>query len=451
MPKFADKYWFYCLRALVYCKRALVWTIQSLSKGWAVILKIFRSSVGFKFYKIKVNITGKTNKSGGLGSRFWGLFGSRAMLQALLFLAIAFTAFPQSRWFKADPTKMPGRETLLYQLIGPGNEDFSLEEVGAEAPIPIAPQAESWKQGAVIAQPTTQHAQYPTEPQQLAGLSAGGTALSKPIIMPGATAPTGQTASERTELVIHTVKQGETVGAIAEQYGISVATILWSNNLTARSLIRPGDQLKILPTSGLVHKIKRGDTIGKIAKLYNTDAQKIVKYNKLQEDGSDIVIGEELIIPGGSMPTPVYVAPVRRYTQLSNIAAPPPSIAAPAGSGYVWPAGARHITQYFGWRHSGVDVGGAIGTALYAAKSGTVIRSQCGWNGGYGCYIIIDHGNGVTTLYGHASQLYVSVGEDVAQGQTIALMGSTGRSTGPHLHFEVRVNGIRQNPLRYIR
>jgi len=151
------------------------------------------------------------------------------------------------------------------------------------------------------------------------------------------------------------------------------------------------------------------------------------------------------------MPTPVYVAPVRKYTQLSNIAAPPPSVAAPAGSGYLWPAGVRYISQYFGWRHTGLDIAGKIGTGLYASRAGTVTRSQCGWNGGYGCYIIIDHGNGITTLYGHASRLYVSVGEYVSQGQTFAAMGSTGRSTGSHLHFEVRVNGARQNPLRYIR
>jgi len=80
-----------------------------------------------------------------------------------------------------------------------------------------------------------------------------------------------------------------------------------------------------------------------------------------------------------------------------------------------------------------------------------VIKSQCGWNGGYGCYIILDHGGGVHTLYGHASLLYVSIGESVTQGQTIALMGSTGRSTGPHVHFEVRRGGVRENPLQYVK
>lgn len=98
-----------------------------------------------------------------------------------------------------------------------------------------------------------------------------------------------------------------------------------------------------------------------------------------------------------------------------------------------------------------MDIAGPIGTAIYAAKGGTVVKAQPGWNGGYGTYIILDHGDGLQTLYGHNSQLFVAVGEVVSQGQTIAAMGSTGRSTGPHLHFEVRVNGSRLNPLKYIR
>jgi murein DD-endopeptidase MepM/ murein hydrolase activator NlpD len=111
----------------------------------------------------------------------------------------------------------------------------------------------------------------------------------------------------------------------------------------------------------------------------------------------------------------------------------------------------RRITQYFGWRHTGLDIAGKLGTPIYATRAGKVIKSQCGWNGGYGCYIIIDHGGGVISLYGHNSQLFVSVGDKVVQGQNISVEGSTGRSTGPHLHFEIRVNGVHQNPLKYIR
>jgi murein DD-endopeptidase MepM/ murein hydrolase activator NlpD len=112
------------------------------------------------------------------------------------------------------------------------------------------------------------------------------------------------------------------------------------------------------------------------------------------------------------------------------------------------------ITQYFGWTHHAIDIAGPFETPTYAAKAGTVEKAQCGWNSGYGCYVIIDHGNGIKTLYGHHSRLLVSPGEYVETGQTIALMGNTGKvrgRTGIHVHFEIIKNGVRVNPLGYVR
>jgi murein DD-endopeptidase MepM/ murein hydrolase activator NlpD len=117
----------------------------------------------------------------------------------------------------------------------------------------------------------------------------------------------------------------------------------------------------------------------------------------------------------------------------------------------IWPTPGRRITQYYSWSHQGLDIGDKIGTPLYAADDGVVIIAQGGWNGGYGNTILLDHGGGKRTRYGHASKLFVKVGDEVKKGETIAAMGSTGRSTGPHLHFEVLVNGTRYNPLNYIK
>ncbi len=452
MQKHIYKTLFVLLKAIIYLKRAVIWLFNALFDGLSAFFGALFGFIGlrlFKFRLIAKKIAGHLNIP--WDSKIMEIIGSRTLLQTGLLIIILFITIPQSKIYQVDAAQIPGHQTLLYQLVGPGEQDFSFEEVAAESQPTFTPPIDSWKQGAVVVAPSAISGQATINiNQEISGLSAGGTAVNKPIIMPGAALPTSGGLA-RSDVIYHEVKAGETIGAIAEQYGISLATILWSNNLTARSYIRPGDKLKILPSSGVVHKVRKGDTISKIAKLYNTTPEKIIKSNKLKEDGTDMVIGEELLVPDGRMPAPVYVAPVRRYTQLSNIAAPPPSVSAPAGSGYLWPTAARRITQYFGWRHAGVDIGGPVGTAIYATRSGAVTRSQCGWNGGYGCYIIIDHGNGVTTLYGHEAKLYVSVGEEVAQGQTIGLMGSTGRSTGPHVHFEVRVNGVRQNPLRYIR
>ena len=125
--------------------------------------------------------------------------------------------------------------------------------------------------------------------------------------------------------------------------------------------------------------------------------------------------------------------------------------------GWPCPSSSRITSQYgyrilFGVRdfHTGIDIGAVHGSNICAAESGTVILANYGWNGGYGNYIILNHGNGITTRYAHASQLYVSAGQTVSKGQVIAAVGTTGNSTGPHLHFEVRINGSHTNPLNYL-
>ena len=143
--------------------------------------------------------------------------------------------------------------------------------------------------------------------------------------------------------------------------------------------------------------------------------------------------------------------PSSRPSAINKVAAPIPTVTAPAGSGYIWPSSATIITQYYHWRHNGLDIAGKVGNSVYATRAGTVKVSQCGWNGGYGCWIKIDHGDGLESRYGHNSELLVSVGDYVEQGQLIAYMGSTGNSTGPHVHFEIRVNGSNVNPLSYVR
>ncbi len=450
MSNYGYKFLLLILRGLMYLKRGIVTSSSWIWRQLTTLDAWYRRIIGFRIFKVFFTIKRQFNAMlpGTWRDGIIYFLGRRGTLQVMLFLIAVIMMIPHSRLYTRDTTTIAGRKTLLYALVGPGDQDFEIEEVGASELIGFAPSA-SWREGAVVSEQGVGITQVPSGPQEIAAISAGGSALTKPTILPGnAVAGTGNTG--RTEVIVHEVKQGDVIGLIASQYGVSVETILWANGLSVRSYIRPGDKLKILPVNGVVHTVKRGDTVGKIARTYSATDKSIVEFNRLQSDGSDLVVGEILIIPGGRLASAVQINNPAS-TPLRGIAAPPPSIAAPAGSGYLWPAGVRRITQYYGLRHTGVDIAGPIGTGLYAAKAGTVIRSQCGWNGGYGCHIILDHGGGVTTLYGHASQLYVSVGEQVVQGQTIAAMGSTGRSTGPHLHFEVRVNGKKQNPLSYVR
>jgi len=281
---------------------------------------------------------------------------------------------------------------------------------------------------------------------QLAGTSPDSSSLV--LLSPEDTDNTEAVGEiSRTKLVEYTVQSGDVIGQIAERFGVSANTILWENSLTWNSTIRPGQKLNILQDSGVTHTVVSGDTILAIAKKYQSDAEKIVEANKLA-DASDISIGEKLFIPDGVKPTRI----VSSYTPPSSntSGAVPPSASVDSGSKLLWPVLSHRITQYYTWSHSGLDIGDKTGNPIYAAEAGKV--EKAGWNnGGYGNYVIINHGNGLQTLYGHASKVLVSVGDSVSRGQTIALVGSTGRSTGPHLHMEVRLNGSRQNPLNYIK
>jgi murein DD-endopeptidase MepM/ murein hydrolase activator NlpD len=255
----------------------------------------------------------------------------------------------------------------------------------------------------------------------------------------------------RNKIIYYTVQNGDTISTISRRFGVTVNTILWSNNLTSLSLIRPGDSLEILPYSGVAYTVKRGDTLAQIAQNYGIDLDKILSCNNL---GKSLAVGQKIIIPGAQKiaTAPASTPAKSNYTGISVIKdlIKSPTVKA-SGNSMTWPTVGHRITQYFSWSHPGVDIANKIGTPVYAADSGVVIISQGGYNGGYGNTIVIDHGGGKKTRYGHSSKLLVKVGDRVEKGQLIMLMGSTGRSTGPHLHFEIIINGTKYNPLSYVR
>ncbi len=448
------------LRGLVFAKRGLFFVLSRVWKGLIKVNNLYKKTLGFYIYKISFHV-GKFIRKHILLHKYstFEILGRRGSIQVFLLVIMLVIMIPQSKLYSKEHDSIPGHKTILYKVVGPGEQDFDLEEIISETvDTELETIQSAWKEGAIVLDQPAESigVEMETEPQDLTGISAGGHALTKPIIAPGADLETVAPGSEqvkRSRIVQYEVQPGDVVSNIAKRYGIDVETILWANGLSARSYIRPGDSLKILPIDGVLHTVKRGDTISAISKKYKAEQDQVIAFNRLQSDGSDIVVGEELVVPDGRKPQARYVATRTTSKTFSRVVAPPPSVNAPAGQNYIWPSAARIITQYYGWRHTGLDVAGKSGSAIYAAKSGRIIKSKCGWNGGYGCYIIIDHGNGVHTLYAHnrTDGMYVSVGQQVSQGETIALMGSTGRSTGPHLHFEVRVNGRKQNPLRYVR
>jgi LysM repeat protein len=253
-------------------------------------------------------------------------------------------------------------------------------------------------------------------------------------------------SNTRSQIVEHVVQQGENVGSIARKYGLTTLTILSANDLSARSIIRPGQKLKILPTNGILYTVRSGDTMVKIANKYKTEVDKVVDFNNLADAGS-LSIGQTLVLPGGKLPPPPAPAP-SITSSITEVFSP---AADPGTTRLLWPTSARRVTQYYNWKHKGADIAGPVGTPIYAADDGVVTFS--GWNnGGYGRLVIIDHQNGLYTRYAHASRNLVSKGDVVKRGDVIQQMGSTGRSTGPHIHFEVCSGSLynRINPFDFI-
>ncbi len=229
------------------------------------------------------------------------------------------------------------------------------------------------------------------------------------------------------EISVYIVREGDSLSLIAEMFDLTANTILWANDLPSAKSIKPGQTLIILPIAGVRHVVKSGDTIASIAKKYEGNTEEIIAYNQL-EAGQELSVGATVIVPGGALHTAVAPKPTTGTKSTGSKT---------VGS-YSHPAPGTIKTQGI-HGYNAVDFAGAVGTAIRAAASGEVIVSKSsGWNGGYGQYIVVKHANGSQTLYAHLSANNVGVGDTVSSGEVIGAMGNTGKSTGPHLHFEVR-------------
>jgi LysM repeat protein len=269
-----------------------------------------------------------------------------------------------------------------------------------------------------------------TDPNPSKG--GGDITISNGALVPdsgplGTIAQVDQILPESDRISVYVVREGDSLSQIANMFDVSTNTIIWSNDIKRGDLIHEGQTLVILPISGIRHTVKKGDTVKSIAIKYKGDVEEIVEYNGLPED-IILSIGDMLIIPNGKIDTPVY----------SSLGSIVKGTGGPSYDGYyIRPInGGKKSQGVHGY--NAVDIAVSPGTSIFASASGKVIVSRFGWNGGYGNYIVISHPNGTQTLYAHNTENIVSIGQYVVQGQVIGYSGSTGRVTGPHLHFEVR-------------
>lgn len=237
--------------------------------------------------------------------------------------------------------------------------------------------------------------------------------------------------SERTgdQISTYVIREGDTLSQIAEMFDVTENTIRWANDLDNRA-IAPGMTLAILPIPGVQHTVGSNDTIKSIAKKYNGDVDEIRDFNNLTDDS--LVVGETIMVPYGEIEAP-------KKSKVTSVSSGGGTTAAsPTYSGYFSrPLDGGTRTQGI-HGYNAVDLASYVGAPIYAAAAGEVMIARTGWNGGYGNYVVIRHDNGSQTLYAHLSSLNVSAGQWVGQGAHIGGLGNTGRSTGPHLHFEIR-------------
>lgn len=238
-----------------------------------------------------------------------------------------------------------------------------------------------------------------------------------------------QLDDNNNDITEYEVVSGDNLSSIAKQFNISVDTILWANDLNSKSGIKVGQKLVILPVSGISYKVKKGDTISALSERFGITNRDIIDFN--QTDGDKLIVGEKIIIPGAKSSIINTKNTENTNTKTTKKTSGTSSLIRPVSGG---------IKTQGIHGNNGVDIGVPVGTSVYASAGGTVslVRGGDSWNGGYGNYIVVKHTNGVQTLYAHLSNISVNKGENVNKGDIIGRSGNTGRSTGPHLHFEVR-------------
>lgn len=250
----------------------------------------------------------------------------------------------------------------------------------------------------------------------------------------------------RDKTVNYVVEKGDTVSTIARKFDISEDSIRWANDLTNDN-IYVGDRLKILPVTGIEYKVVKGDSVYSIAKKLATDPQKIVDFpfnDFANFETFALVEGQKLIVPDGIKPSEQPF--IKRQVYIAQ----GPTVFSPFG--FTWPAHGL-VSQFASWYHMALDIATDIGTPVVAAQGGTVANVSAGaWDGGYGNSVWVDHGNGFESHYAHLGSVNINVGDSVVAGKTVlGWIGMTGRTTGPHVHFEIRRNGALVNPLAYLR
>ena len=239
------------------------------------------------------------------------------------------------------------------------------------------------------------------------------------------------------QISVYVVRKGDTLSGIAETFGVSTNTIKWANDIARTDTISIGQELVVLPVTGIKYTIKNSGSLRDVIKKYGGSLEEAVEYNGVGPD-TELSKGTVVIIPNGEIASPKPIKRLARSTKRTTSKAYNVSDRN-LGQYFVHPLNHKGVKTQGIHGYNAVDIGAPIGTPIIAAAGGKVILARpTGYNGGYGRYTIIKHPNGTQTVYAHMSKNVSWVGQNVTQGKVIGYVGNTGRSTGPHLHFEIR-------------
>jgi murein DD-endopeptidase MepM/ murein hydrolase activator NlpD len=429
---------------IIYIKRSLQFLVSKICiKPIKIICKKFFYLALVPFYKAYLKVRSKLRDLFGLNEDTnLYLLTHRKTIHILIITLTVVAAFTNLQIGETRAESQFGKDILLASLV----ETSELGELVEERAGQTAPQVTSYSdEEDVVAKsvPGIEGTGLINKIGENIIATTQDDALIKPEI-PSSKVNTD--LFQRQSSINYIVKEGDTISAIARKFGLQSSTILWENDLGKYSIIKPGKKLVIPPIDGVGHIVKKNEILSTIAKKYDSDLNKIINYNNLVS-ADDISIGQKLFIPDGVKAPP----PAPKRSALANLIIPS-SAPIVSKNRMLWPTNSHRITQYYSWRHHGLDIGGKTTNYIYASDDGKVsLAKYSGWNNGYGKHIIIDHGNNKKTLYGHLSKNFVKAGQKVEKGEVIGMMGTTGRSSGVHLHFEVRFGSSLVNPLKYVK
>lgn len=452
------KYLLVAVRALVLAKRFLVWLAGMVGHFFVWAGRPLLPHIIVPAYRRVRLLARQFNELSPDPHERWAhVATSRSAVLSVLFVCVGiFSVVAAGAPLRAGI--IPGAHTILFNsILGKGEADWQEDDIFATSDDSPGEgqQGVVYRAGGSVALVFPYGGRVGTPPAVEAPLK-----LSPPV-------PEKIKPFQR-----YAVQRGDTIVKIAKKFGIKNETVLGANNLKIRGEVRAGDTLLIPREDGTVYLIKTGGTARDVARKFGVTATRIARANGVGEDDL-FVKGEMVLVPGLapiiSVPvkpkpnqkpqpvpdsTPEPVPTPEPSTLPSGEAPPPPDVVkrppAAAGEKLFWPSTRRVVNQYFSAYHPGLDIDGDYSDSVYATDDGTVIYS--GWiNNGYGNMVLIDHGNGMQSRYAHNSRVFVSVGQFVNRGDTVARVGTTGRSTGSHLHFEIIVNGKRVNPFKYLR